>query len=299
MGVPMRHVVHQGPVIKALIRAGRAAMSERPTLAPPTPTPEIAQTVPPRPDALIDDYIRHCGGSPSWYRGVVPAHMFPQWGFPLLGQTLEAIPYDLRRVLNGGCRIEIRTPIPRGEPLHLRARLAHIDDNGSRAVLRQELITETDSAPEAVRSTLFAVVPLRRKGGGGKKANKEPKRVPLGLREIDRWKLGPRAGLEFAVLTGDFNPIHWIPPAAKAAGFRNCILHGFSTLGRSIESMNRALFAGDPRWLVQVDCQFTRPLILPARPRVFASGGRFAVGDAPGAPAYLLGTYEMENPYHA
>lgn len=298
MAVSKRHVLQQGPVIAALFRAAGAAMSARPSHAPPTPSPEITQTVKPRPDKLIDDYIRHCGGSPSWYKGVVPPHMFPQWGFPLQGQTLEGIPYDLRRVLNGGCRIEVNRPLPRGEELHLRGSLVDIDDNGSRAVLKQQLITETKSAPNALVCTLFAIVPLRKKGGDGKKKKKEPKRVPVGAREIDAWRLSATAGREFAILTGDFNPIHWIPPAAKAAGFKNVILHGFSTLGRSIESLNRNHWAGDPRWLKTVDVQFTKPLILPAKPRVFLDGDSFAVGNAPGAPAYLLGTFETENPHH-
>lgn len=296
MGVSKRHILQQGPVVRALFRAAGAAMKARPTHAPPTPGPEFTATVPARPDALIDDYIRHCGGSPSWYKGVVPAHLFSQWGFPLLGRTLEAIPYDLRRVLNGGCRIEIREQIPRGEPLELRARLVDIDDNGSRAVLRQELVTGTRSAPDAVVSTLFAIVPLRKSGGDGKKVKKEPKTVPVGAREIGQWNLKADAGWEFAVLTGDFNPIHWIPPAAKAAGFKNTILHGFSTLGRTIETLNRTQWSGDIRHLRTLDAQFTKPLILPARPRVFVHGDSFAVGNAPGAPAYLLGNVETEDP---
>ncbi len=294
MGVSKRHVLQQGPVVAALVRAGISAVSTRPSHAPPAPGEEFTATVSARPNALIDDYIRHCGGSPSWYRGQVPAHLFPQWGFPLLAKTLDAVPYDLRRVLNGGCRIEIHKPIPRGEPLQLRARLVDIDDNGSRAVLQQQLITGTASAPDAVTSTLFAIVPLRKSKDGKKK---EPKRVPLDAREIAAWKLGPKAGLDFAVLTGDFNPIHWIGPAAKAAGFKNVILHGFSTLGRTIESLNRTVWSGDVRRLRTVDAQFTKPLILPAKPRVFLAGNQFAVGMAPGAPAYLLGTIETESPY--
>jgi acyl dehydratase len=38
--------------------------------------------------------------------------------------------------------------------------------------------------------------------------------------------LSGSSGRHYAFLSGDFNPIHWITPAAKAAGFRSCILHG-------------------------------------------------------------------------
>ena len=297
MSVSTRHLFSQGPVLAALVRTAGAAMRARPTHAPPMPGPELTQVVPARSDRLIDDYIRHCGGAPSYYRGVVPPHLFPQWGFPLMAKTLEEIPYDLRRVLNGGCRIEVRRPLPRGEALELRACLEDIDDNGKRAVIKQRLITGTASAPEAIVSHLYAIVPLRSGSSEKKKKKKEPKRVPDDLREVASWSLGSRAGWDFALLTGDFNPIHWIRPAARAAGFKNCILHGFSTLGRAIESMNKNVWSGDPRWLRTVDVQFTKPLILPAAPRVFMDAGSFAVGTAPGAPAYLIGTYESENPH--
>lgn len=298
MAVRTRHVLQQGAVIKALVRAGATAMKKPAGGELETPTPEIRETVKPRPEGLIDDYIRHVGGSKSSYKKVVPPHLYPQWGFPALARTLEGVPYDMTKVLNGGCRIEVHTPLPRGEDLILRACLESIDDNGSRAILKQRLITGTRSAPDAITCYNYAIVPLRKKGEKGKKkAKKAPKLVPADAREIASWKLSAKAGRDFAVLTGDFNPIHWIGPAARAAGFKGTILHGFSTLARSIESLNKNVWSGDARWLKTVDVQFTRPLVLPARPKVFVSGDSFAVGEAPGAPAYLLGTFESESPY--
>lgn len=294
MGVTPRHIFSQGPVVTALIRTAVSAMKQRPTAMPQTPGAEIEAVVSPRSNALVDDYIRHCGGTPSWYRSTVPAHLFPQWGFPLLARTLDDIPYDLTKVLNGGCRIEVHRPLPRNEPLILRARLQDIDDNGSRAVIKQQLITGTQSAPDAITSTLYAIVPLKK--SGKKRAKKEPKRVPEGAREIARWHLPSRAGWDFAVLTGDFNPIHWVGPYARAAGFKSTILHGFATLGRAVESMNRSVWSGDPRWLKDVDVQFTKPLVLPAKPGVYVDGDTFAVGQAPGAPAFLVGTLTTEKP---
>ena len=297
MSVSARHILSQGPVVAALLKTASAAMRKRPNEIPPTPGREFSQVVAPRSNKLIDDYIRHCGGSPSWYRGVVPAHLFPQWGFPLQAKTLDAIPYDLTKVLNGGCRIEVNAPLPRNQPLHLRAWLEDIDDNGSRAVIKQKMVTGTADQPDCVVTTTYAIVPLKHKKGEKKKKKERPG-VPADAREIGQFKLHANSGWEFAVLTGDFNPVHWVPPYAKAAGFKNTILHGFATLGRSIESMNKNQWSGDPRWLKTVDVRFTRPVILPARPYLFASPGQFFVGDAPGGPAYLVGELETEKPSH-
>ena len=139
---------------------------------------------------------------------------------------------------------------------------------------------------------LYVFVPLDKeddKGGqkGGQK-NGKPKdkaRVPVDAREIAFFKLRDDAGLDFAKLTGDFNPVHWVPRWAKAFGFRNVILHGFGTLARAIEALNRGLFAGDVDALAEVDVRFTRPLVLPARVGVYVRGNQLWVGDAPGGPA--------------
>jgi MaoC like domain len=291
--VPYRHLRHQLPVIAALGGTAVAALRRRkPSGAPlALPSPEIARTLAPRPAELVRDYVRHVGGDPGAYRGVLPPHLFPQWGFPLAARTLAGVPYPLARVLNGGCRLEINAPLPADRPLQVRARLVDIDDDGRRAVLRQQVITGVDGAPDALVATLYAIVPL----GGDKDSAKEkgPRsvvRVPDDARELAYWRIARDAGLAFATLTGDVNPIHWAPRYARAFGFRGTILHGFATMARAIEGVVRARFAGDASRLRTWDCKFTRPLVLPAQVGLYARGDEVWVGDAPGGPAYLAAT---------
>jgi acyl dehydratase len=251
------------------------------------------------PADLIRDYVRHVGGDPSAYRHTVPPHLFPQWGFPLAARTLTDLPYPMFKVLNGGCRVEVNAPLPAGQPLHARARLEDIDDNGRRAVLHQVVVTGTDAEPDAVVAHLYAIVPLGspdKKNGKSSNgaAKKEPQRVPHDAEEIGRWRLRPDAGLDFAKLTGDFNPVHWIPPYARAFGFRNTILHGFSTMARAWEGVQKGIFAGSTRAIESFDVQFTKPLVLPAKVGLYVHEGdtrRVFVGDAPGGPAYLAGSF--------
>ena len=300
MRAATKHVFEQGPVIASMFRTGMMALRQQQKggAAPTTPGPVLTATVPPRSPTLINDYIRHVGGSPSWYRGVVPPHLYPQWGFPLMARTLETVPYDLLKVLNGGASMEIKHPIPAGEKLHLKAWLHEIDDDGRRALINQRLVTGTDSVPEALVCNMYAFVPLG--GGGGddkkKKKKKERPRVPVDAREVGRWSLGPKAGLDFALLTGDFNPVHWVRPYAKAAGFRSTILHGYATLARAVETLNRTVFAQDPSLLTSIDVRFTKPLVLPAKVGVYVDGGDISVGTAPGGPAFLTGRFTTKEP---
>jgi hypothetical protein len=252
-------------------------------------------TIAPRPRDLIHDYVRYCGGDPSSYKHAVPPHLWPQWGFPLAARTLEQLPYPLFKVLNGGCRVEVRAVLPIDEPLEVSAQLVDVDDNGRRAVLEQRVITGTAAVPEAVIATMYAIVPL---AGGDKsdKAKKEVERVPLDAEELARWRIGRNAGLDFAKLTGDFNPVHWIPAYAKAFGFRGTILHGFASMAKAWEGLVRSRFAGSPTAIRTFDVKFTKPLVLPAEIGLYVrsesqgSIDRVWLGRAHGGPAYLVGT---------
>ena len=292
MALPTRLLLHQRPVLRALASAALAGLRPRTGAVPETPGPFTEVELPPRPDELVQAYVRHLGGDPSSYRDRVPAHLFPQWSFPLAAQAFAGLPWPLLRVVNAGCRIEQHAPLPAREPLVVRARLASVDVDERRALLVHECWTGTRASPDAVRSELRALVPLGKPARG---AARERPRVPEGAREIAWLDVRADAGLDFAKLTGDVNPIHWLAPWARKSGFRGCILHGFATLGRAVEAMNRALFAGDPSRLAAVDVRFTRPLLLPAKVGVYVSAERgLWVGDAPSGGAYLEGTYETE-----
>ena len=118
--------------------------------------------------------------------------------------------------------------------------------------------------------------------------------MPADSRELARIKLAANAGLEFAKLTGDFNPIHWLAPYAKSAGFRGCILHGFGTFALASSALVRGVLSGDGGGLRMIDVRFTRPMLLPARAGIYVrTAGEVFVGDAPGGAAYLTGRYQI------
>lgn len=296
MNPPLQHVFQQGPV---LLSMGRTLLTALARLVPgsrpvaPLPSAWIQCVVPPRPMGLITDFIRHVGGDPWAYRGRVPPMLWSQWGYPVVQRTLADLPYPLLRVLNGGCRIENRAPLPAGQPLHVRARLVDVDDNGTRAVLHQEVVTGTAEVSEAVVAHLYAIIPLKHSTPREGPASKEVVRVPHEATEITRWELDGDAGLRFALLTGDFNPIHWLAPYARLSGFDNRILHGFSTMARSMEALLRWFPGGDPDRVHALDVRFVRPLVLPNRVGLYVAGNRITVGQAPGEPVYMHGTVEF------
>ncbi len=292
MRVPNRFILHQAPVLAGLGRALWASLTNRRRgVTPVIPGPELRQTLPPRPEALVRCYVEQVGGEPSAYRHTLPPHLFPQWGFALATQALSVLDYPLYKAVNAGCRMQVHAPLPNDAPLLVRAWLASVDDDGRRALIQTRIVTGTESTPDALVGDLFAHVPLRERGAGGKP--KDRPRVPHDARELSSWALSAGAGLAYAKLTGDFNPIHWLPAYAKASGFRNVILHGFATMAYALEGLNRSLFAGDVSALRALDVRFTSPLVLPAKVTLYLSDGdRIMVGDAPGGRAYLTGSFQ-------
>ena len=296
MAVSSKHILQQGPVLGGFGRLALAALRRRPSGgggAFTAPGPELFAEFAPRPRALVKDYVRHVGGDPRAYRDHLPAHLFPQWCFGLAARTLGGLPYNIAKVMNGGCRYHVKQPLPVDERLNVRVRLESVDANDRRVLIQQRVVTGTKSAPDALIADLFVIIPQPRKPGGAR-GKKERPRVPDGARELAYWKIRADAGLDFAKLTGDFNPIHWIGPYARISGFKNTILHGFATMARTVEGLHRA-HAGASS-VVTFECRFTRPLVLPARTGLYADADRGVfVGDAAGGPAYLVGSYAMSH----
>ena len=294
MAVSARFLLDQGRTLGALGRAvlgmaGRGGAGLPPLLGA---SEWIEDTAPAPSDALIRAFVRSVGGDPSHYRGVVPPHLFSQWTFPVASRLFAKTPYPLVRILNAGTSMTPASPLPAREELIVRARMESIDDDGSRAILTVKLVTGTRSAPDALTSTISAYVPLAKKK---KDERKKPlPTVPDGARELAFERFGPNAGRDFAFLTGDVNPIHWIPAYARASGFKGCILHGFGMFAHAVEAVVRTRLSGSASRIAHVEGKFVRPLLLPGSAGVYLSEtGHLYLGDAPGGGVYLDGRLSL------
>lgn len=273
MSVSIRHLLQQGPVLRSLLGVAAGAVTQRfqkqeQPEQPKTPSVWLSQELPIRSERLVRDYIKWSGGTAARYEGELPPHLFPHWGFPLMAQTLKDLPYPMTGVLNQGCRLVREAPLRADQKLHLKARLESIQDDGKKARLHQRLITGTKDNPEALQADVYAVVKLR---SSEKKGQREKPQLPEGAAAIGTASLRESAGRDFALLTGDFNPIHWIKPAAKAAGFKGMILHGFAALALTIERLNDHLEESKSEPWESIDVRFVRPLVLPNEATVYTA----------------------------
>ena len=265
------------------------------------PGPELLSRVRAPSSALVRDYLRFLGADPGAYARhgalTVPPHLFPQWALPLAARALLGAPYPIARILNGGCRLEVTAPIATSATLSVRARLLDVNDDGRRAVLHQRVVTDTDTHAGAIIADLYGVVPSSQRAPDRSARGPERKRlpvVPADARELTSFAVGANDGLAFALLTGDFNPIHWLSPYARASGFPRPILHGFALIARAMEGLAGAIGAENANRIAVFDVRFSRPLPLGSRVGLYvaADGGSVFVADAKGGRPYLTGTFE-------
>jgi len=65
----------------------------------------------------------------------------------------------------------------------------------------------------------------------------------------------------YAGASGDFNPIHWNEPFAKAVGLPDVISHGMFTMARIGQFVTD--WAGDPGSVKRFKTRFTSPVVVP------------------------------------
>ena len=71
-------------------------------------------------------------------------------------------------------------------------------------------------------------------------------------------------------LSGDYNPLHIDPEAAKFGGFDEPILHGLSTFGHCAHLLLSALCDGDASRFRKIKARFSSPVFLNDRLDVLA-----------------------------
>ena len=80
--------------------------------------------------------------------------------------------------------------------------------------------------------------------------------------ESGSWHVPNNRGKKYAKITGDYNPIHMSPIAAKLFGFKRDIAHGFGVLAEAIEYSSAIEQAGGIEKSLQVDVVFKGPVFL-------------------------------------
>jgi acyl dehydratase len=215
-------------------------------------------------------YDRVCGFRLSDDLPVTYPHVL---AFPLAMELLTGpFPFSPLGLVHVANRIEQVRPLRADEPLDLRV---HPEGRAP-----HERGTQFDVVAEAIaggavvwhgRSTY-----LHREGKGGPKGARNGSEPPAATAI---WTVAGDIGRRYARVSGDANPIHLHPLAAKALGQPGAIAHGMWTKARCLAALEGSLPAA-----YAVDVRFKLPLRIPGRAAFSVRGWEFAVHDGRGRP---------------
>ncbi|OEY94759.1 protein dehydratase [Acinetobacter proteolyticus] len=201
---------------------------------------------------LIEHYIQWSAAEPSKYQDSIPPHMVSQWGLSFATRLLLQTHYPLSQVINQGVSLKIHGKLPRTENLMIQAKIAQVDERNGLARVSVQITTGTIAEPELVEAQLHMAFILPHFEKIKRSETSDTKR----WHTLGEWSTRSDDGLKFALLTGDFNPIHWITPLAKLSNFGQKVLHGFGVFARSFEFL--------PQPIQQIDVRFLKPVKLPS-----------------------------------
>ena len=213
---------------------------------------------------------------------------------PLTYPHVLAFPLALRLMTDGSFPfpmiglVHLRNAITRHRPLlvtdrfGLRVRCADLrpHDRGTQFDVIHEATVDGEVVWRDVSTYL-------RRGGTASRQTQAHEERPAPATAV--WRVGDDIGRRYAAVSGDHNPIHLHPLAARALGFRRAIAHGMWTKARCLAALEGRLPAA-----YTAEVAFKLPVFLPAKVAFDAAqrdgGWRFDLRDARSGKPHLTGS---------
>jgi len=238
-----------------------------------TPRPKLVGEVPRVKSSEIARYLRVTGADPYMYRDssgrtLVPATYFATWGVEQLAKSLLAarLPLSLVRLIHAASKVTIARLPHTGERCRFSATVETVEQTkrGVRVEQRLELV-DAGGAPLSSNSIAMEIPDAWPPKHGLTAA---PELASCEVDQVGKIILRSDEGMRYAVLSGDFEPSHWIGSFAKIRGLRGPIAHGYDLMARIAHTLVGTKAQGDPRRLRAIEATFHRPVVLPASLRL-------------------------------
>jgi acyl dehydratase len=192
---------------------------------------------------------------------VVPT--FPSVLAWIVEPTFEKLGAHPDFALHSGQTVELHRTLTGPQTVSVTGRVVAVHDKGRERgaviVVRQEVVRASDAERLATLTTTCFARDMGGCGSGGepaKAAHAVPARTP------DHTIIYPvreDAALLYR-LTGDRNPLHADPEAARASGFARPILHGLCTFGMTCRAVLERVAAWQPERIASHEARFSAPV---------------------------------------
>jgi len=164
-------------------------------------------------------------------------------------------------IVHGEQEIVHHRPMRPGETLVFTPTLESVEDKGRGATYVAKVGATTPSG-ELVNDQ-YATIFVRGAGSGEERASAAKQAPPVKGEMVARFTSRVDEGMpkEYAVASGDLNPIHTDPNVAMAVGLPGVINHGLGTLSIVSGGLVDELADGDPARIGRIQVRFTDMVI--------------------------------------
>jgi acyl dehydratase len=184
-------------------------------------------------------------------------------GYPGFWQRDPAFGLDWTKIVHGEHAFRLHRSLPAEGHVRGVSRIVDLVDKGEgRGALVFVEREITDIATGECLATVNQTIFCRGDGGFNGPARTLPAPRPIPQRAPDDKVLAPTSPQSALIyrLSGDYNPLHSNPAAARAAGFERPILHGLATFGVTCHALMKALCGGEPAAVRAMSGRFSAPV---------------------------------------
>lgn len=180
-------------------------------------------------------------------------------GHSLRHLPLQGLSYDPLDVIYAGHELELAGPLSHGIDGTSSSRILDVGDVRSGVLVRRETVSRDRDGRLIARNVVTSVIRGASVGQSADVAASAPEPLAPGATTLVVPTLD-RQALLYAQ-TGDDNPLHVDPEAARRAGFERPILHGLCAFGMVVHGIVRELAA--QRWhsVRGAGVRFTAPVV--------------------------------------
>lgn len=103
--------------------------------------------------------------------------------------------------------------------------------------------------------------------------------------ELSSWSIKLKTAWAYALMSGDFNPIHLHKSLARSFGLKNVVIHGMYNASKSLSEIKRSASYHNETTIIQ----FNKPCFIPNQVKLLNCDkeGEFALFSADGSERYL------------
>lgn len=251
--------------------------------------------------AEIAPYAEICGFEDGAQVPITYPHML---AFPLHTRIMmrDAFPFPMMGAIHLENSIEALAPLAPDDRLAIEARVSGLFRHVAGQAVEILSIARRDGEIVWESRSLYLFRGAGKPVGGAFRSRLVPGAAEGGLQERTRWNLPASIGRRYAMVSGDWNPIHLSRVTARLFGQRKSIAHGMWMKARSVAAITASplvvpLLASHR--IASVTVAFRTPAFLPGAAALFQGvrAGRdnhFEVRDAQSPRRLLRGHLRLE-----